>query len=94
VDQEQFRTVTQEAHNEFFKGNFQSQLFISYQKSELIRQWMLTLISDITGIQVEKTIASRTAGPKKVNQKPQLHLATEMKAFKNSNQQESNCAVQ
>jgi hypothetical protein len=55
---------------------------------------MLTLIVDITGIQVDKPSVNRVLAPKKLNQKP-TNLALEMKAFKNAKQNpEQNCVLQ
>ncbi len=55
------------------------------------------MISDVTGIAIDKKFVDANLGKAKANQKPQLtNLATEMKAFRNMNQQGqgNNCLIQ
>lgn len=53
---ESLRMVPIEAHNDFFAhGDFNSQLFISHSKTDLIRQWILSIIIDVANLDVIQT---------------------------------------
>jgi hypothetical protein len=96
VDLEDKRSISQEEHFEFLNQyKFNSQLCISVQKYEWIRQWILTFIVDIAGIHIDKKYINRSFGPKQ-NQRAQIsHLKSEMKAFKNAaTEQENMCSIQ